>query len=573
MFVCCAASGSRRLSLCCSLQISCLQLSAARCISQHAFSSSPFVYRAVLLLLQLCFFAHNTNQLRVTAKSLAAQQANSNSGKGKGATANKGANKASSSNNDLAAAHTTAASAGQSPSVADAAAGEQAGEPVAQLLQQLLAGQLQGGPSADLLQQLRAAGDGALDEATAAAIMHLLVQLETQEAGATTNKPADSAMLAATTATTAGKQEQQPISLGSSPGTPGEQLLRFVVPALSPQSSACFAAGTAGGPGAGMVISPAASSTSMLPGAVSLLPGDSAACSAPLQAQHSNSMWALASPAASSGAACAGMGYAGGAAAGGGLSDEELLLSPGMRALCFTSSGAGAGNCAGLSQPMLSSNMQLLPVTNMAVVSAGWGAPASSYAAPQLSVSTAGNSAGAQQPLLVSLDSGSGSSTGLPLSGASGNLTGGLSSGQCAAAAAASLSNSLMSGVSTGSNGTLADLPGMLQQQQQVVVGGGVGGAVRYGMMSYATTNTNMGASMNPAGCTAFPQIGDMAAQKQAALLLQQQQSAVVPAPAFGGIFMSPHGRGVGSMLPGSVLIGAGPMQQQQQQCFMGLSA
>jgi hypothetical protein len=242
--------------------------------------------------LQLCFFAHTPEQLRVTAKSLAAQQAQANSGKGKRSKAAQQAKalSANSSTGELLAqftspqaAGTEAVAAAAAAAAGDAAAGgaaaaaapgfsstdtssstqaQEAGGALgpaaaaAQLLRSMLTDEV---ASSALMQQLNAVGDDAdaLDDATAAAILTMLDQLERQQLGGST-----------------GSQSSSPVSedsTSSPPSMPVRQTMQF--PALAgsaqrkdtaPMAGAAAASGSASaGPvfGFGMDTASVSSST------------------------------------------------------------------------------------------------------------------------------------------------------------------------------------------------------------------------------------------------------------------------------------------------------------------------
>jgi hypothetical protein len=165
--------------------------------------------------LQLCFFAHTAAQLRVTARSLAAQQAQANAGKGKASKAAKqqggGSSASTAGSND---------SSGDLSSLSAATASSPAAE---QLLLALCADD--GAALSGLLQKLGAAGEDAnLDKATTAAIAALL---QDSTLARNSSTPSDSTMQPAGDAADA--------SQGSSPRTPVQQTLTLPAEAAAAQ--------------------------------------------------------------------------------------------------------------------------------------------------------------------------------------------------------------------------------------------------------------------------------------------------------------------------------------------------
>jgi hypothetical protein len=239
--------------------------------------------------LQLCFFAHTPEQLRVTAKSLAAQQAQANSGKGKRSKAAQQAKalSANSSAGELLAQmastqplNTDAAAAAAAATVGSAAAAAALGSigtdpssistqaqhadstlgpaaAAAQLLRSMLTDEA---ASSALMQQLNAVGDDtdALDDATAAAILTMLDQLERQQLGGST-----------------GSQSSSPASedsTSSPPRTPVGQTIQLPALAFSaqrkdtaPMAGAAASASASAGPVFGFGMDTAGISSSTRP--------------------------------------------------------------------------------------------------------------------------------------------------------------------------------------------------------------------------------------------------------------------------------------------------------------------
>lgn len=163
---------------------------------------------------KLCFFAHTAAQLRVTARSLAAQQAQANAGKGK---ASKGAAKQQQGGSSAS----TAGSNGSSGDLSSLSATTAYSPAAEQLLLALCAND--GAALSGLLQKLGAAGeDASLDKATTAAIAALL---QHSTLARSSSAPSDSAMQPAGDAADA--------SQGSSPRTLVQQ-----TPTLPPEAAA-----------------------------------------------------------------------------------------------------------------------------------------------------------------------------------------------------------------------------------------------------------------------------------------------------------------------------------------------
>lgn len=160
--------------------------------------------------LQLCFFAHTSEQLRVTARSLAAQQAQANAGKGK---AGKGSKQDSAS---------TAASNGSSGDLSALTASPAA----EQLLLALCADD--GAALSGLLQKLGAGEDTSLDTATTAAIAALL---QDSTLARSSSAPSDTTMQPAAVA----EGGSADVSQGSSPRTPPRHAITLPAQAAAAQ--------------------------------------------------------------------------------------------------------------------------------------------------------------------------------------------------------------------------------------------------------------------------------------------------------------------------------------------------
>lgn len=155
--------------------------------------------------LQLCFFAHTPEQLRVTARSLAAQQAQATAGKGK---ASKGPSKQGSS---ASTAASNDGSSGDLSALATSPAAEQ-------LLLALCADD--GAALSVLLQKLGAGEDTSLDSATTAAMAALQDSSTLARSSSSAAPPETTAVQQAAAAVAAGGSAADASQGSSSPRTP-----------------------------------------------------------------------------------------------------------------------------------------------------------------------------------------------------------------------------------------------------------------------------------------------------------------------------------------------------------------